>query len=124
VVGEETGSTRETGGGREVWGNRGDGAVIREYVPEEAWREYHELMGKEAQARANARVKPTKRGTDSLVWKVHTEFHWSVWIDGKQLNYWPTKSKWRYKDRTQTGDVEEFIRSIGGYVPALPGEEE
>lgn len=45
-------------------------------------------------------------------WKVHSQYHWSMIVNGKQLDYWPTKSKFQYDGNVQTGDVYEFITSL------------
>lgn len=42
-------------------------------------------------------------------WIVHSEYHLSLWLLGEWLQYWPTKSKWRWNHRTYTGDVNAFI---------------
>lgn len=42
-------------------------------------------------------------------WIVHSEYHLSLWLLGEWLQYWPTKSKWRWNRRTYTGDVNAFI---------------
>ncbi len=43
-------------------------------------------------------------------WKVHSQYHWSMIVNGKQLDYWP--SKFQYGGIVQTGDVYEFITSL------------
>lgn len=45
-------------------------------------------------------------------WKQHTLYHWSRFIDGYRLDYWPSRKKFRYRGRTRTGDVKEFMREI------------
>lgn len=42
-------------------------------------------------------------------WVVHNEYHLSLWLIDEWLQYWPTKSKWRWHARTYTGNVEAFI---------------
>lgn len=48
---------------------------------------------------------------DPTGWKQHTQYHWSRMINGKQLDYWPSKSKFRYDNKTVTGDVDKFIKA-------------
>lgn len=43
-------------------------------------------------------------------WKKFSSVHWQMVIDGDVLDYWPTKSKWRYRGKTQSGNVNKFIR--------------
>ncbi len=46
-------------------------------------------------------------------WTIHTKYHWSRIIKGKQLNYWPSKNKFQYDGIVMRGDVLEFIKTIG-----------
>lgn len=48
--------------------------------------------------------------TGAYKWIVHSEYHLSLWLLGEWLQYWPTKSKFRWRHRTYTGNVEAFIR--------------
>ena len=42
-------------------------------------------------------------------WTMHTEFHWSRLVDGKRLDYWPSRKKYQYEGRVRRGDVNKFI---------------
>jgi len=42
-------------------------------------------------------------------WKKHTHYHWARELNGKKLDYWPTKKKFQYDGRVMCGDVEKFI---------------
>ena len=42
-------------------------------------------------------------------WTKFTPYHWQREINGKPLDYWPTKSKWRYRGQMHKGDVDAFI---------------
>lgn len=44
-------------------------------------------------------------------WRVHSPYHWARLLQGKRLDYWPSRNKWRWKDRTYTGDITGFIRN-------------
>ena len=48
-------------------------------------------------------------------WTVHTPYHWSRMVDGKRLNYWPTKHKFMLDgwEQAKTGDVAAWLRSQG-----------
>ena len=39
----------------------------------------------------------------------HTEYHWSMDLNGKRLDYWPSRNKFQYDGRIMTGDVRKFI---------------
>ena len=42
-------------------------------------------------------------------WYLHTEYHWSRTLNGKRLDYWPSRNKWQYDGRVMCGDVVAFI---------------
>lgn len=43
-------------------------------------------------------------------WLKHTPYHWSRELNGKRLDYWPSRNKFQYEGRIMTGDVDGFIR--------------
>lgn len=43
-------------------------------------------------------------------WTKHTEYHWSTLLNGKRLDFWPSKDKWIYNEKIMFGDVDEFIK--------------
>lgn len=43
-------------------------------------------------------------------WVVHTDHHWSRVLDGKRIDYWPSRKKFQYDGRVMCGDVNGFIR--------------
>lgn len=45
-------------------------------------------------------------------WHKFTDWHWRIEIDGKRLDYWPSKRKWRFENELHTGDVEQFIADL------------
>lgn len=57
-------------------------------------------------------VTVTKKKKPKHEWRKHTPHHWSMIIDGQQLDYWPTRRKWRFEGKTMRGDVEAFIRGL------------
>ena len=44
-------------------------------------------------------------------WKKHTAYHWSRKLNGKRLDYWPSRNKFQYDNKVICGDVEGFIRN-------------
>ena len=36
-------------------------------------------------------------------WTRHTEHHWSRMVNGKKLDYWPSRKKWQYEGRVSRG---------------------
>lgn len=48
-------------------------------------------------------------------WTIHTEYHWSRTLNGKKLQYWPSRNKFMYNGRVMCGDVEGFIRNREKY---------
>lgn len=46
---------------------------------------------------------------DPSGWTLHTDTHWSQMLNGKRLNYWPSRNKFQYEGRVMTGDVVGFI---------------
>jgi hypothetical protein len=43
-------------------------------------------------------------------WHLHTEYHWSRTLNGKRLDYWPSKNKFQYQGKVMCGDVMKFIK--------------
>lgn len=70
----------------------------------EFWRDVKEA-DKERKERNLNRAEKSK--TD---WKKHTQYHWSITLNGSRLDYWPSRNKFQYQGRVMTGDVEGFIR--------------
>lgn len=68
-----------------------------------AWNEHE----KERKARNLSAADPTG-------WKQHTTHHWSRFLDGDRLDYWPSRNKWQYRCRVMTGDVKAFIAKREG----------
>ncbi len=44
-------------------------------------------------------------------WHLHTEYHWSRTLNGKRLDYWPSRNKFMYEGKVMVGDVDGFIRN-------------
>ena len=45
-------------------------------------------------------------------WRQHTHYHWSREVNGKRLDFWPSKDKWAYEGKTYFGDVDDFIEHV------------
>ena len=55
-------------------------------------------------------VKVGRKGKDREAWTVHNAFHWSREIDGKRLDYWPSKRKWQFDGRISKGSITGFLK--------------
>ena len=42
-------------------------------------------------------------------WTKHTKYHWSRLLNGKRLDYWPSRKKWQYNGKVQRGNVQAFM---------------
>lgn len=64
-----------------------------------------------------------------IIWKKFDRYHWRTEVEGKSLDYWPTKRKWRYNGETQTQlsagkTVDEFIADIASHASSEGAKEE
>lgn len=46
----------------------------------------------------------------------HTDYHWSTSLNGKRLDFWPSKNKWRWNEKTYNAlhsgySVLQFIKA-------------
>lgn len=48
---------------------------------------------------------------DPTGWTRHDLYHWSRMLCGHRLDYWPSKRKWRWKNKNHVGDVTLFIKN-------------
>ena len=48
---------------------------------------------------------------DPTGWTRHTEYHYSRLLNGKRLDYWPSRNRFQYEGRVMVGDVLGFIRN-------------
>ena len=70
----------------------------------EYWRDMREF-DKERKAKNLAAADPTG-------WTKHSQYHWSRQLNGKRLDYWPSRNKFQYDGgRVMVGDVLGFIRN-------------
>lgn len=42
----------------------------------------------------------------------HTPWHWSITCDGDRLDYWPSKNKWRWRDKSYTGTPKDLLHFV------------
>ncbi len=47
---------------------------------------------------------------DDGLWNKHTQYHWSRMLNGRKLDYWPSRKKFQYKGKVRRGDVLAFIK--------------
>jgi hypothetical protein len=71
----------------------------------EIWRDF-KLAKRAKRASALAKAEHQSEG-----WVKHTTYHWSRDLLGEALHYWPSSGKWRWKGKTMTGRVSEFINA-------------
>lgn len=57
--------------------------------------------------RRHANLKAAQKSI--LPWTKHTDVHWSLDLQGDRLDYWPTKNKFRWRNKTYHGGVTGFI---------------
>lgn len=62
------------------------------------------------EAHKKARRKANMASFDPSGWTCHTPYHYSRELTGKRLDYWPSKKKWMYDGKVQTGNVDDFIQ--------------
>lgn len=70
-------------------------------------------MGDDFRALKEYRKKQRKNNLESANsegWRIHTEYHWSRMLNGKRLDYWPSRNKFQYENKVMCGGVEGFIR--------------
>jgi hypothetical protein len=45
-------------------------------------------------------------------WMKHSPYHWSRWVGGLKLQYWPSAKKWQYAGKMAYGDPV----SLAGFI--------
>jgi hypothetical protein len=50
------------------------------------------------------------KAEDDGGWTKHTEYHWSRFILGERLDYWPSRKKYQWRGKIQRGDVMKIVR--------------
>ena len=46
---------------------------------------------------------------EKMGFKKCTDWHWQATVDGDLLDYWPSKSKWRYRNVTHSYEDEAML---------------
>lgn len=49
--------------------------------------------------------------TDDGGWTKPTPWHWSRYVDGERLDYWPSRKKYQFKGKVQRGDVSRVYKA-------------
>lgn len=57
-----------------------------------------------------ARFLADAQAADDGGWTKHTEHHWSRMLNGKRLDYWPSRRKFQFSGKVRRGDVLALIR--------------
>jgi hypothetical protein len=65
---------------------------------------YNDLKAGSREVKAERLSAADPRG-----WTQHSPHHWSVKLDGHQLDYWPSTARWRYRGKTHRGNPIGFI---------------
>jgi hypothetical protein len=71
-------------------------------------------MGEVFKLRKQADKERKKRNLDNANrdgWTIHTDYHWSMVLNGKRLDYWPSRNKFQYGGKVMCGDVVGFIKN-------------
>lgn len=79
---------------------------------DEFWDDFKAFKNESKRIRSEENLNAAHEKDDGL-WTKHTDYHWSRKVNGKRLDYWPSRSKFKLAGWTypKTGDVMEFIAS-------------
>jgi len=76
-------------------------------------REYRRRKGLPAKSpKPPARVVDFSAKWKHLGFKRFTTWHWQIELTGGLLDYWPSKTKWRYRGETVAGTVGQLEKLI------------
>ena len=85
------------------------------------WREHREYQRSNGISRSRARPRAVyvafKKKHEKMGFRQCSDWHWQAKINGEILDFWPSKSKWRYQGTTTEGDMkalEKFISGLAG----------
>lgn len=67
---------------------------------------------KEKFAQDRARFLDQAISSNDGGWMHHTLYHWSRYVAGERLDYWPSRKKYQYKGKVMRGDVQAFIAKL------------
>lgn len=89
-----------------------DWRAHKEYLREKAHREgttyYAQGLGHKRRATL---VRFSKRH-EKLGFRKCSDWHWQITLAGGLLDYWPSKSKWRYRGATAQGPEKTLLALI------------
>ena len=75
----------------------------------EDWEAFDLMKEERQKKRGERRMSFEETYTDKGWTRLH-ETHYSRTVNGERLDYWPGPKKWRYKNKTMFGDVEQWLR--------------
>jgi hypothetical protein len=95
------------------------------------WREHKDYLRKKAREEGTTyyaqglghkrRATPVRRSDarklEKLGFKKCSDWHWQATVDGDLLDYWPSKSKWRYRGVTHSYEDAEMLALLKGKSP-------
>lgn len=81
------------------------------------WREHREYLRSKGISRPRGR-KPAAKLVDFS--KEHakagftrfTEWHWQIRVAGDLLDFWPSKDKWRWRNKNYTGNAKAVLEFV------------
>lgn len=73
---------------------------------------YKALRQNEQASRELQRVENLRNHT-STDWIQHTPYHWGRWVDGKKLDFWPSRDKWMYDGKVRVGGLADWLKERG-----------
>jgi len=72
------------------------------------WREFRDVQRKIKNKRLGKHEK--NNFFDDFV--KHAPYHWSTTLNGKRLDFWPSKNKFMFEGKVMVGDVVSFINKM------------
>lgn len=78
----------------------------------EYWRDHKEYM-------RGVRKKNLEREMPLLMsgWTKHDDYHFSGTLQGKRIDYWPTRNRFQYEGKVMCGGIEGFIKKHDKVTP-------
>lgn len=68
-------------------------------------REYGQAM----KAHNKERRTRNLEAADPEGWTQRTEYHWQRDLMGDTVDYWPSRNKWRWRNKTRCGNVKPWL---------------
>ena len=73
-------------------------------------REYYDDLKEHHKERISDNLKNAVEKLDDGKWTKHTDYHWSRKLNGKKLDWWPSRNRFMYEKKVMVGDVIGFIK--------------